>query len=195
MSRDFPALFHPSVATVRYTRHLPCLRSYKSPPHEGHSVVRPRAVMPHLLFKAICLLFLTFASAVVSSSTVTAPPSFGTIPFTYQGQAYSTWYTYKGRWGSYRPLIVLHGGPGFSHDYMIALADLSVIRPVIFYDQIGIARSSHLTDKPQGFFTVDLFLSELKNVVAYFDLNKFDLLGHSWEGCWPRSMLCSSQRV
>jgi len=30
--------------------------------------------------------------------------------------------------------------------------------------EIGIVRSSHLTDKPQSFFTVDLFLGELKSV-------------------------------
>jgi len=119
---------------------------------------------------------------MVIGGPVAAPPSSGTIPFTYQGQTYSTWYAYKGRWGSQRPLIVLHGGPGFSHDYMTALADLSHIRPVIFYDQIGIARSSHLTGKPQSFFTVDLFLSELKNIIAHFNLDKFDILGHSWGG-------------
>jgi len=137
--------------------------------------------MSHLLVKAICFLFLAFTSTAIGG-TVAAPPSSGTIPFTYQGQTYSTWYTYKGKWGSYRPLIVLHGGPGFSHDYMIALADLSIVRPVIFYDQIGIARSSHLTNKPQSFFTVDLFLNELKNVIAFFNLQDYDILGHSWGG-------------
>lgn len=137
--------------------------------------------MSRLLVKAICFLFLAFTSTAIGG-TAAAPPSSGTIPFKYQGQTYLTWYTYKGEWGSYRPLIVLHGGPGFSHDYMIALEDLSVIRPVIFYDQIGIARSSHLTGKPQSFFTVDLFLSELKNVIAFFNLDTYDILGHSWGG-------------
>ena len=79
-------------------------------------------------------------------------------------------------------MIVPHGGPGLSHDYMLALADLSILRPIIFYDQIGIARSPHLAGKPQGFVTVDLFLSELKNVITHFNLKKFDLLGHSWGG-------------
>ena len=137
--------------------------------------------MSRLLVKVICFLFLAFTSTVICG-TVAVPPPSGTVPFTYQGQTYSTWYTYKGRWGSHRPLIVLHGGPGFSHDYMTALADLSITRPVIFYDQIGVARSSHLTDKPQSFFTVDLFLSELKNVIAFFNLDKYDILGHSWGG-------------
>jgi len=137
--------------------------------------------MSRLLVKAVCFLLLAFTSAAIGG-TVVVPPSSGTIPFTYQGQTYSTWYTYKGKWGSYRPLIVLHGGPGFSHDYTISLADLSVTRPIIFYDQIGIARSSHLTDKPQSFFTVDLFLSELKNVIVFFGLENYDILGHSWGG-------------
>lgn len=155
---------------------------YKSPLHGGHSLVSPRTRMSRPLVKAICFLFLAFTSAAIGATVAGPPPPTGTIPFTYQGQTYSTWYTYEGEWGSDRPLIVLHGGPGFSHDYMIALADLSPARPVIFYDQIGIARSSHLTDKPQSFFTIDLFLSELKNVIAFFNLEDYDILGHSWGG-------------
>lgn len=50
------------------------------------------------------------------------------------------------------------------------------------HGSIGIARSSHLTEKPQGFFTVDRFLGELKNIIAHFNLKKFDLLEHSWGG-------------
>jgi hypothetical protein len=30
------------------------------------------------------------------------------------------------------PLLVIHGGPGFSHHYLLALSALSVDRPVIF---------------------------------------------------------------
>ena len=32
------------------------------------------------------------------------------------------------------PLLVLHGGPGYPHDYLEPIADLANERPVIFYD-------------------------------------------------------------
>lgn len=82
------------------------------------------------------------------------------------------------------PVIVLHGGPGMSHDYcrsMSALADDG--RAVIFYDQIGCGRSSVVPDVPRDFWTVELFVEELRNLVAFYDLQDgFHLLGHSWGG-------------
>ena len=43
--------------------------------------------------------------------------------------------------GELTPLVVLHGGPGFPHDYVRSLADLADERPVVFYDQLGCGRS------------------------------------------------------
>lgn len=73
-----------------------------------------------------------------------------------------------------------------SHDYMLPISDLSIpgphSRPVLFYDQIGSARSTHLKKKPKGFFTVDLFVNELVNIVSHFGIKEYDLIGHSWGG-------------
>ncbi|KAK7687140.1 hypothetical protein QCA50_009643 [Cerrena zonata] len=83
------------------------------------------------------------------------------------------------------PLVVLHGGPGLSHDYLLPIANLSTISetPVIFYDQIGNARSTHLKDKPNSFWTIDLWVDELTNLLNHFGItDSFDLLGHSWGG-------------
>jgi len=78
---------------------------------------------------------------------------------------------------------VVHGGPGLSHDYLLPLKDLATTRPVIFYDQIGSARSTHLRDKPESFFTMNLFLTELSNLLTTLGIsNDYDLLGHSWGG-------------
>ena len=50
----------------------------------------------------------------------------GTIPFTFQGETYSTWYKVVGDLkSSARPLVTLHGGPGFSHHYMLPHAALA----------------------------------------------------------------------
>lgn len=79
--------------------------------------------------------------------------------------------------------VVVHGGPGLTHDYLLPLKDLSSTRPVIFYDQIGSGRSTHLKTKPDSFFTIDLFLAELDNLLTTFGISdNYDFLGHSWGG-------------
>ncbi|KAJ6631202.1 Alpha/Beta hydrolase protein [Mycena sp. CBHHK59/15] len=84
-----------------------------------------------------------------------------------------------------RPLIALHGGPGIPHLYILPLAELTASRgiPIIFYDQLGCGMSTHLPDKPAEFWTVELFMAELDNVLAFFNVgHDFDLYGHSWGG-------------
>ncbi len=48
------------------------------------------------------------------------------------------------------PLVVLHGGPGFDHQYFLsnsAFTDLAKNRPVVFYDQRGTGKSAKLTQE------------------------------------------------
>jgi len=82
------------------------------------------------------------------------------------------------------PLIILHGGPGFPHDYCVPMTALCEDgRAVIHYDQIGCGRSSLLPDVPSDFWTVELFVDELHNLIDYFGLHDgFHLLGQSWGG-------------
>jgi L-proline amide hydrolase len=83
------------------------------------------------------------------------------------------------------PLLTLHGGPGCSHDYLLSLTDLTGDgRAVIFYDQIGNGRSSHLPERGADFWTVELFVAELHNLVGELGLDKtgYHLLGQSWGG-------------
>ncbi|PCH43110.1 proline-specific peptidase [Wolfiporia cocos MD-104 SS10] len=108
----------------------------------------------------------------------------GTIPFTYGGETYQTWYKVVGDLkGGVRPLVVLHGGPGTPHHYMIPHGDLATLYniPIIFYDQLGSGGSTHLPGKPPGFWTVDLFMDELANLLTHLGIeHDFDLLGNSW---------------
>lgn len=110
----------------------------------------------------------------------------GSIPFIYQGETYQTYYKVFGSLAdrTTTSLVILHGGPGLSHDYLLPLSDLADTSiPVIFYDQIGNARSTHLKSKPRTFWTIDLFIDELENVLRHFDIQEnFSLLGHSWGG-------------
>lgn len=84
-----------------------------------------------------------------------------------------------------RPLIVLHGGPGSTHDYMLPLSVLaSSGTPVVFYDQFGAGRSTLLPEKmgDTDFWTEDIFVKEFFNVLEYLKIEEYDLLGQSWGG-------------
>lgn len=79
------------------------------------------------------------------------------------------------------PLICLHGGPGFPHDYLEPLEELAESgRRVIFYDQLGCGNSDQPHDP--SLWTVDLFLEELANLRRALALQRVHLLGQSWGG-------------
>lgn len=105
----------------------------------------------------------------------------GKAPF----RDYETWYRVTGDIGSaLTPLIVAHGGPGCTHDYVESFAALAGAgRAVIHYDQIGNGRSTRLPEKGADFWTVDLFMAELHNLIAHLGLGQgYYLLGQSWGG-------------
>ncbi len=85
------------------------------------------------------------------------------------------------------PLLVLHGGPGATHDYLTPLADLAEARhggrAVVLYDQLGNGRSTHHRDRGAEFWTVDLFVRELANLVEHLGVgDRYHVLGQSWGG-------------
>ncbi|KAH7928992.1 proline-specific peptidase [Leucogyrophana mollusca] len=110
----------------------------------------------------------------------------GFINFEVANETFQTWYKVVGDLkAGVRPLVTLHGGPGMSHVYMISHSELFVTHgiPVVFYDQLGIGASTHLPDKPKEFWTVELFMDELDNVLDKLGIaDDYDLLGHSWGG-------------
>ena len=98
---------------------------------------------------------------------------------------YRTWYRVTGDLASGKvPLIVLHGGPGCTHDYVDSYADLAGSgRAIIHYDQIGNGRSTHLPEAPAEFWTVELFLGELDALLATLGIaGRYNILGQSWGG-------------
>ncbi|THH23137.1 hypothetical protein EUX98_g8036 [Antrodiella citrinella] len=84
------------------------------------------------------------------------------------------------------PLIIAHGGPGCSHNYLAILSRLTQTHgiPVILYDQLGNGLSTHLAEKngDTEFWTIQLFIDELDNLISHLKLSEYDLLGHSWGG-------------
>ncbi len=98
---------------------------------------------------------------------------------------YETWYRITGSLESdLSPIIVIHGGPGASHDYISPLSQMALSgRPIVHYDQIGCGNSSMLSDEQVGALSVDFFLDELENLIQHLGISSdYILLGHSWGG-------------
>lgn len=103
----------------------------------------------------------------------------GFIPF----RGYRTWYRVIGEREEpgKLPLLILHGGPGASHDYLEPLGAIAQTgRRVIFYDQLGGGNSDHPHDP--SLWTVDLFVEELGAVRKALALEHLHILGQSWGG-------------
>jgi proline iminopeptidase len=78
------------------------------------------------------------------------------------------------------PLLCLHGGPGFPHDYLEELEGLADRRRVVFYDQLGCGKSDRPGDT--SLWQVDRFVEELAVVREALGLERLHLFGSSWGG-------------
>jgi L-proline amide hydrolase len=100
---------------------------------------------------------------------------------------HETWYRLVGDVDSdaeRTPVVICHGGPGASHDYCEAIADLSRFgRGCVLYDQIGCGRSQHLPDAPVDFWTPQLFKDELRELTRHLEIaDRYAIVGQSWGG-------------
>ncbi len=78
------------------------------------------------------------------------------------------------------PILLLHGGPGSTHNYFEVLDPLAKQRPVISYDQLGCG-NSYVENHPE-LWTLSTWMEELDNVIKSLHLTRFHLLGQSWGG-------------
>ena len=76
------------------------------------------------------------------------------------------------------PIIVIHGGPGASHDYLLPLAKLSENCPVVFYDQLGCGFSQGSNN--EEIWQVGRFVMELRMLINHLGFMEFVLVGHGW---------------
>ena len=79
------------------------------------------------------------------------------------------------------PLVIVHGGPGASHDYFLPyLLPLARHNRLVFIDERGSGKSQKLDD-PAG-YTVENMVEDVEAVRQGLVLGKISLLGHSYGG-------------
>ncbi len=90
----------------------------------------------------------------------------------------NVWYRIVGSGAKGTPLLMLHGGPGASSDYLEPLEALADERPVIFYDQLG-GGNADRPDDP-SLWTVNRSVAEVAAVREALGLDEVHILGQSW---------------
>lgn len=90
------------------------------------------------------------------------------------------WYKIAGTEKGGTPLILIHGGPGATHDYLLPLEELADKRPVIFYDQLGCGKSDNPADV--SLWTIERYVEELDLLCKSLNFKNYHILGQSWGG-------------
>jgi proline iminopeptidase len=100
------------------------------------------------------------------------------------------YYTMMGRG---EPLLILHGGPGASHDYFLPyLLPLARHHKLIFIDERGSGKSQKLEDRSA--YTVENMVEDVEGVRQGLGLGKISLLGHSYGGALAQAYALKYQR-
>jgi proline iminopeptidase len=79
-------------------------------------------------------------------------------------------------------VLLLHGGPGFSHEYLEAMESFLPQAGIemYYYDQLGCNNSDQPSDT--SLWTLPRYLQEVEEVRRGLGLENFVLYGHSWGG-------------
>ena len=96
---------------------------------------------------------------------------------------YKTYYRIVGECkNNKKPLILLHGGPGSTHNYFEVMDDLALKddRMIIMYDQIGCG-NSFVEGHPE-LFNSEVWIEELIELRKQLNLDEVHILGQSWGG-------------
>jgi proline iminopeptidase len=83
--------------------------------------------------------------------------------------------------GTGDPIVVVHGGPGLDHTYLMPQMNLLTTgHKLVFYDQRASGNSSGMVDSVS--INPDRFVEDLEGLRKALGLEKMNLLGHSWGG-------------
>ncbi|MFT8469552.1 proline iminopeptidase [Oenococcus sp.] len=102
----------------------------------------------------------------------------GYMPF----HGFKTYYRIVGETNGKAPLLLIHGGPGSSHNYFELLDDYAETsdRQLIMYDQVGCGKSSLPED--ESVYVKETWVQELIALRKYLHLDELHMLGQSWGG-------------
>src|SRR5215469_9399599 len=135
-----------------------------------------------VLISAIVLMFVpAFAQAAKPKAAATATAHANVYPMQegfVDANGVLIYYKIIGRGA---PLMVVHGGPGASHDYLLpGLLPLARSNKLVFIDERGSGRSEKLEDPNK--YTVENMVEDVEAVRQALNLGKISLLGHSYGG-------------
>jgi proline iminopeptidase len=100
---------------------------------------------------------------------------------------------YYEAFGHGKPLLIVHGGPGASHDYFLPyLAPLARHYELVFIDERGSGRSQKLEDVSG--YTVANMVEDVEAVRRALNLGPVTLLGHSYGGVLAQAYALKYQR-
>ena len=101
-----------------------------------------------------------------------------------RGLSITTWKYFDPQNGSKPPIIAVHGGPAFCHNYILPLKLLANEgHPVIFYDQCGCGQSTVVTDPVETapwLLSIEYYVQELFSIVSHYNLDLYYIYGSSW---------------
>ena len=105
---------------------------------------------------------------------------------------YKTYYRVVGKnTGNKKPLVLLHGGPGSTHNYFEVLDRIAEEdgRQLVMYDQIGCG-NSYVENRPD-LWNSKVWIEELIELRKHLDLDEIHLLGQSWGGMQTLEYVCN----
>lgn len=86
------------------------------------------------------------------------------------------------KYGSGSPIVILHGGPGLDHTYLLPqMLELAKNYTLIFYDQRGSGKSLD-TPMTSRYINIEQFTQDLEELRNHWEFDKIILAGHSWGG-------------
>jgi proline iminopeptidase len=128
------------------------------------------------------------ATAMLTASAMSAGPvdafssadakDVGAVTWVRLSNGYKVWTKQVG--SGEKKLLLLHGGPGLSHDYMNCFADILPGQgyEIHLYDQLGCGLSDRPADRT--LWTLNRYVAEVEEVQVALGLEHFVLVGHSW---------------
>ncbi len=122
-------------------------------------------------------LYLVFFCALLCSCKSTDQQTLASEEGFLQVKGGKIWYKVRG--GNGAPLLMLHGGPGYTSYYLTALADsIAKDRPVIIFDQLGCGRSDKITDT--SLMDMRHHIDQVTALLQHLKIGVYDLYGHSF---------------